>query len=290
MLELPDDVEDVQVENAPVRRHQFGGLTIEGYSRAAVQTYWRIPELKIGFDLGLQPWSFMTTRTWAVSHTHMDHIAALAVYVARRRLMKMPPPTIYVPQSAKVDLETLLAAFQRLDRGRLPCELIGCQPGDEFDLSRELVLSTFETSHTLPSIGFVVWERRKKLLEQYHSLSGPEIRDLRQAGIEVTRELRKPLVAYLGDSNPRPLDDYPALYDARILIMEITFVAPGHRREKIHKFGHIHLDDVIERAERFQNELIIASHFSTRYHDDQIRRLVEKRLPPSLRDRLLLWI
>ena len=40
-LELPPDAEDVQVENAPVRRHQHGPYTIEGYSRTAVQTYLR---------------------------------------------------------------------------------------------------------------------------------------------------------------------------------------------------------------------------------------------------------
>ena len=48
--------------------------------------------------------------------------------------------------------------------------------------------------------------------------------------------------------------------------MELTFVAPQHRKDKIHKFGHMHLDDLLERRDRFHNELIIASHFSTRYH------------------------
>src|SRR5262249_925587 len=47
------------VDNAPLLRHQHAGLTIEGYSRAAVQSYWRVPELKVGFDLGAQPWEFM---------------------------------------------------------------------------------------------------------------------------------------------------------------------------------------------------------------------------------------
>ena len=73
--------------NQTVSALAHNDLTIEGYSRAAVQTYWRIPELKIGFDLGAQPWSFMSTATWFVSHTHLDHLAALAVYVARRRMM-----------------------------------------------------------------------------------------------------------------------------------------------------------------------------------------------------------
>ena len=66
------------VNNFPVKTLAHKDLTIEGYSRAAVQTYWRIPELKLGFDLGAQPWSFMGTPTWFVSHTHMDHLIAAA--------------------------------------------------------------------------------------------------------------------------------------------------------------------------------------------------------------------
>ena len=85
------------LDNCPFRTLKHKDLTIEGYSRAAVQSYWRVPELKIGFDLGAQPWDFMGTPTWFVTHTHLDHIAALPVYVARRRMMKMEPPTIYVP-------------------------------------------------------------------------------------------------------------------------------------------------------------------------------------------------
>ena len=91
---------DHPVDNAPVRSLVHNGLTIEGYSRAAVQTYWRIPELKLGFDLGGQPWSFMATPNWFLSHTHLDHVAALPVYVSRRRMMKMEPPTIYLPAEA----------------------------------------------------------------------------------------------------------------------------------------------------------------------------------------------
>src|SRR3954468_10606699 len=111
------------IHNAPIKTLVHKGLTIEGYSRAAVQTYWRIPELKVGFDFGAQPWSFMGTPTWFLSHTHLDHVAALPVYVARRRMMKMPPPTIYMPASAVEDVRRLLMIMQRLDRGRMICDL-----------------------------------------------------------------------------------------------------------------------------------------------------------------------
>jgi hypothetical protein len=40
----------------------------------------------------------------------------------------------------------------------------------------------------------------------------------------------------------------------------------------------------------FPNEVIIASHFSTRLHPDQIRRIIEKRLPESLQGRLKVWL
>ena len=133
-------------KNAPIRTLVYRGLTIEGYSRAAVQTYWRIPEFKLGFDLGAQPWEFMGTPVWFVSHTHLDHMAALPVYVARRRMMKMDPPTIYLPEHAVDLVRQLLRTISRLDRGRLPCELVPVKAGDEIALSRELVVTAHATA------------------------------------------------------------------------------------------------------------------------------------------------
>ncbi|HID75537.1 MAG TPA: metal-dependent hydrolase [Planctomycetaceae bacterium] len=268
----------------------YKDLTIEGYSRAAVQTFWRIPELKLGFDLGAQPWSFMGTPTWFVSHTHIDHINALPVYVARRRMMKMEPPTIYLPEAGVEPVRKILRQVSRLDRGRLPCNLVAARPGDQIELSRELVVTVSETRHTVPSLGFVVWERRRKLKPEYHGLPGDQIRDLRLSGTEVTKEIRFPRVAYLGDSAPPGLDGFPAMFEAEVLILEVTFVAPSHRKQRIHKFGHMHLDDLIQRRDRFANQLIIASHFSTRYAGRQIRRTVEKALPDMLDGRLHLWV
>ncbi len=281
---------DHPVDNAPVRTMTHKGLTLEGYSRAAVQSYWRVPELKVGFDLGLQPWSFMATPNWFVSHTHLDHIAALPVYVSRRRLLKMDPPTIYLPAEAVPLVERLLAIVQRLDRGRLPVTLVGLEPGQEVELSRELIVTALPTWHTISSLGFLVWERRKKLRAEYQHLAGEQIRDLRLSGVEITNEIRLPRVAYLGDTTPAGLDDNPDVYRAEILILEMTFVAPEERPERIHKYGHMHLDDILARADLFQNDWVIASHFSTRLPPHAIERIIQKRLPDSLRDRLKIWL
>jgi ribonuclease Z len=172
----------------------------------------------------------------------------------------------------------------------MPATLIGVKAGDELEVSRELVVTAFATKHTIPSLGYLVWERRKKLKPEYQELTGDQIRDLRLSGVEVSAEVRLPRVAYMGDTAPAGLDALAAIYQVQILILEMTFVAPNERPSLIHKFGHTHLDDLIARAGRFENEVIIASHFSTRLHPDQIQRIVDRNLPDSLRGRLKVWL
>ena len=278
------------MKNLPVKSLTHGDLTIEGFSRAAVQSYWRVPELKLGFDLGAHPWEFMGTPNWCVTHCHLDHLVALPVYVARRRMMKMDPPTIYLPTHAVETVHAILKAYTKLDRGRLPCNLIGVEPGDEIELNREYLVTVGETRHTVPSLSYLVWHRRNKLKPEYLELSGEEIRDIRQSGREVSQEVRIPLLGYTGDTRVEGLDVTPALYEAKILITEMTFVAEDHSQDKIRKNGHMHLKDFLDRADRFQNELIIASHFSTRYNYHQVKKLVQEALPGSLLERLHLWL
>jgi ribonuclease Z len=202
----------------------------------------------------------------------------------------MEPPVIYLPEHALDLVDHLLKICQRLDRGRQACELIGVRPGDEFELSRELVLSAVATRHTIASVGYVVWERRKKLKAEYQGLTGEQIRDIRLSGVDVAEERRVPVLGVTGDTAPEGLDLNPVFYDAKVLITEMSFVAPSHRKDKIHKHGHMHLDDFVERRSRFNNELVIASHFSTRYHDKQIRHYVRRALPDMLGGRLHLWL
>lgn len=278
------------VDNAPSLGLHHQGLSIDGYSRAAVQTYWRIAELKIGFDLGAQPWDFMALPRYFITHSHLDHIAALPSYVARRRMMKMEQPTIYLADHSLATVDQLLRVFSRLDRGRLPCKLVPITPNQEIEISRELVVTTSAMRHSIPALGFIVWERRKKLKPEFAHLTGDQIRDIKLSGTDVTHEVRIPLVAYTGDTSPAGLDDCPDMYRAKILITEMTFVAPEHRRDRIHKHGHMHLDDFVDRQNDFQNELVICGHFSVRYNEQQIRRWVDRALPDRLDGRLKLWL
>ncbi len=277
------------LHNLPFSTLTHKALTIEGYSRAAVQSYWRVPQLKLGFELGASPWAFMGTQTFFVSHAHLDHLAALPVYVARRRMMKMEPPAIYLPEQVVDSVHGLLRAWQRLDRGHMNCDLVGVKPGDIIELSREHRVRVISTKHTVPSVGYIVYDVRKKLKQEYRGLSGGEIRDLRLAGNEVTSESLTPLVCFTGDTAPAGLDSHEDVYKSEVLITEMTFFSPDHRKEKIHKYGHMHLDDILDRADRFENELIILGHLSTRTAVEAAAKVLRKRLPAELCNRVHLW-
>jgi ribonuclease Z len=225
-----------------------------------------------------------------ISHSHLDHIAAIPAYVARRRMMKMERPVLYLPDYAVATVDQMLKVITRLDRGRMPCELIPLRENQEIDLTRELTVTTHAMKHSIPALGFIVWEKRRKLKQEFAHWSGEQIRDARLSGVEVTSETRIPLVAYTGDTAPAGLDRNPDMFRAKILITEMTFLAPDHRKDLIHKDGHMHLDDFVDRKDTFQNEQIICGHFSVRYNKAQILRWVDKALPDRLQGRLKLWV
>ena len=180
----------------------------------------------------------------------------------------MEPPTIYLPEAAVEPMRADPAAGQ--PAGPRPAALRAA--ADRGRATRSSCRASWWSpsrprAHTVPSLGFVVWQRRRKLKPEFQGLPGEQIRDLRLGGTEVTARGPHPAAGLPGRQLARRAST-PArpCTQAEVLIMELTFVAPSHRKDKIHKFGHMHLDDFLERRDRFQNELIIASHFSTRYH------------------------
>lgn len=282
--------EEAPVPNVPYKSHRHGGLTIEGWSRAAVQSYWRVPELKVGFDIGAHPWAFMSTPTIFISHVHLDHIMCLPAYIARRRLMKMGPPKVYVPEEYLQDVKRFLEVAQRFDRGRQEVNLQPLAPLDEVDLGQGITVACWPTTHNVPGRGYVVYEGRKRLRAEYQGLAESQIRDIKLSGKPVDENFRVPMVAYTGDTTAAGLDKFPDMYRAKVLICEATFLEAEHSPEKIHRNGHVHLNDIIARADRFENELVILGHFSTRYFEDQVRKIIDKRLPRPLWEKVMAWV
>jgi ribonuclease Z len=289
-MKTPRTLEKHQDIDVPVRVFEHPGVTIQGFSRAAFLSYWRIPELKIGFDLGAHPAVFANTDCWALSHTHVDHIAGLPSYLARRDILGMKPPRIFLPAEKVDQVRAVLKAWALVQEYELPCELIGMSPGQRMHLRNDLWLSCFRTDHTIVSCGYVVWQDRQKLRPEYRDLSSDRIEDLRKSGGDVTELSSIPVIAYTGDTRISTLQHVPEALSARVLITESTFLRNDAERSRASEYGHIHMSELAAMADRFQNELIVLAHFSSVYSAEEIKKAAGHILPAALRDRVVLWI
>ena len=98
---------------------------------------------------------------------------------------------------------------------------------------------------------------------------------LKDQGIEITRKLEAPLVAYMGDTEPGPPLVRTDVRTAQVVISECTFVEEEHRsRAKIGK--HLHIRDVVEWLRVLECEKLVLIHVSRRSNLSQARkRLIE---------------
>lgn len=268
-----------------------GPYTIRGISVGGVYTSIAVPELGIVFDAGASPRSSGAIDTILLSHGHVDHIGALPALLGIRALHgKTKPPRVVMPVEIVDDLTAALAALSRLQRWPLEIEAIGMSPGDELALRGDLRARAVRTFHPVPSLGYVLVRRVSKLKAELAGLSGPEIAARRRAGEEVADFDDRLELAYATDTLVSVFDHAPELLRSRVLIMECTFLDERKTLAAARAGCHIHLDEVIERAERFENEHVVMMHVSQIYRPDEVAGVLDARVPPALRKRIIPFV
>lgn len=264
------------------------GYTVRGISVGGVYTSLYVPELSALFDVGTPLRSAVGARSLFLSHGHVDHCGALPSYLGIRALVgKRRPLRVYMPAEIVDELEAALAALSKIQRWELEIDAVGLEPGDRVELAGDLVVRAFRTYHPVPSLGYLISRKVEKLKPQFRKLSGSEIGARRRAGDDIFIRLERPELAYTTDTLVRVFDREPELFDAKVLIVESTFLDDKKSLQATHAGCHIHLDELIERAESFANEAIVLMHFSQIYKPAQVHEIVAARSPERLRRRLV---
>jgi ribonuclease Z len=140
-------------------------------------------------------------------------------------------------------------------------------------------------THRVAARGYEFLEVRHHLRPEFAGRD--DIGELRRRGERVAEEYRQPLLFYTGDTDRGILESNDALYRAEVLIIECSFIADGHQ-ERAAKYRHIHFDDLAEFADRFENRMIVLTHFSRRYSRAEILDEIRRRCPLVLRERIRL--
>ena len=265
-----------------------GPYTIRGVSVGGVYTSLAVPELGLVFDAGIAPRSSGGIDTIVLSHGHADHVGALASLLGIRALHgKQTPPRVIMPAEIVGDLTTALEALSRLQRFPLAIEPVGMLPGDEHALRGDLRIRAIRTFHPVPSLAYLVVRRIAKLRADLRGLPGPEIAARRIAGEPVSEHEDRLELAYATDTLVSVLDHNPDLYRARVLVLECTFLDERKSLDAARAGCHIHLDELIERADRFANEHVVVMHLSQLYRPAEVAGILDARVPSGLRKRMI---
>lgn len=263
------------------------GFTIRGISVGGVYTSLQIPELGVLLDAGVPLRSFAGTDRIFLSHGHSDHASALPSLLGIRRLIGKGPPRVFFPAELEEDLRASLAALTPLLRCDLSIQATPLRPGDSVTLGKGLCVRAFRTHHVVPSLGYLFFRRVTKLRPEFAALPGYEIARLRQRGTPGLFEDHERLeLAYATDTLSNVLASAPELLRSRVLILESTFIDEHRTIEATRERTHVHLDELIAQAERFENEAVVLMHFSQGYSPREVHQTIARRVPEPLRSKL----
>jgi ribonuclease Z len=211
------------------------GLTLRGTSVAARATAFSVPSFGVALDVGRMTPAIAAQPVVLLSHGHLDHLSGVLAYLnVRARFHRGEPPRLYAPERVAAALRQALAVMPGMEsvrkRLRLEDVILGVTPGDRVKLPGGGA-EAFAVDHGIPTLGWALRRPRR----------------------------RRPEVVFASDGSTQPFAADPGLLDARVALVECTFVE-NNRRVAAHMAGHAHLKDWIELAPRLACDRLVLTH------------------------------
>lgn len=265
----------------------LAGIPLRGVSVAGRETWFHVPSLDLAFDVGRSPAEVVPAPNLFLSHAHLDHAGGLAYWASQRRLLRLPPARVFTDPSTVPAWRQILALHAGLEGVEYHVAVEALGPGESVDLRKDLAVSAFRADHRVPAVGFVASEVRRRLVPEWQGRSEEEIRAAVLGGEEVTRRSPRPVLAFSGDTGVGLFETAPReAFEAKVFLLECSFTEPEDLPRARH-YGHLHVDDVAERADLFANEVLVLTHLTLRSTPEELRRTIAGRLPGSLAPRVV---
>lgn len=248
--------------------------TLKGYSRAAFRTGFYIPEIGVMFDAG--PQLRAKPDHIFITHCHADHIAELPFTMIEEEKKKEGKIQLYAPRQCEEWLRQYISSFYSANACRqlrsyveTTYNLTSVAPGEELSLSfrkSPYLVEIFRCQHAVPTVCYGLKSVRNKLKEEYLSLSGKEIAELKKT-TEITHRVILPLFAFVCDTTIKVFEMNPTLLSYPTIAIECTFLRPEDSNDS----EHICWSELKAVTEKYPEKLFILFHFSMRYTVKEIR-------------------
>ena len=260
-------------------------FTLTGYSRAAKNTCFYIPEMKVMLDAGIEH-DYIPDHVF-ITHCHSDHsknIPQCIIQICNFKSKNRKKVNVYVPIEMVNKVRNYIDSFYVMSKNNpnqksaLRYNLIGVQENTRINITIrniDYVIEIIKCHHTVPCVGYGFIEVRKRLKLEYNALSKSELITLKKSGVEISETYEHPQFCYLGDTTEKVFEDTPTLTQKYNFIMvECSFITKDQSDHALQK-GHTVIDNLEPIIIQNSDKTFLLYHFSDRYERDEIVNFFE---------------
>ncbi|HWU45054.1 MAG TPA: MBL fold metallo-hydrolase, partial [Bdellovibrio sp.] len=253
---------------------------------SGIRTAIAMPELSLSFDVAQGYPFLLNLKNFFISHGHLDHAAGIPYIISQKAMTSQPPGKFYMPQSLVEPLDQMMKIWEKIEGHQYQYQFTGVKADDEISLNPQAFIKVFPTTHRIESFGYTLFEIHKKLKAELQGVTQEKIIDLRRQGHEVNETSHVPVVSFTGDTQIEFLDSRPWIRKSKILFIECTYIDSRKTIMEARQWGHTHLNEIIPRLPDIESEKIVLIHLSSRYSDQEARRVIFERVPEEYHERI----
>jgi len=257
----------------------WGLLTLVGGSRAGEGTLLMLPQLRTALDIGRPQRKLPSMSTLCISHGHSDHLNALSFWAGQRALNDLRGGKILAPSAIAEKLREILRIHAEMEGEQsYDVEVQAVEEGSTYPLRANFHLEFFDVPHRIPSLGSRLIFSRKQLRPEFRDKSRQELEALRAAGEKLSCSESTAILSYTADCSVE-IFSRPEKLAAEVLLLECSFWDESDH-ERARRYGHLHLDDILEHLHLISSRHIVLLHASRRYRLQEILEWIDTRLRP----------
>lgn len=266
-----------------------GDLKFHGMSLSGIRTCIAMPELSLAFDVA-QGFPFsLNLKHFFLSHGHLDHSAGIPYIISQKAMTSQAPAHFYMPKSLVDPMQRIMNIWMEIEKHTYEFHFHGVEENEIIPVGQNLFIKPFKTIHRVDSLGYTLFQKKRKLKKEFCSLSQNEIVDLKNKGVTLQDDLETPLVSFTGDTQIEFLDQCDWVKKSKVLFLEATYLDERKLVSSAREWGHTHLDEIIPRLDTLECEKIVIIHVSSRYPTPEATKILTAKIPERFKDRVVLF-
>ncbi len=216
-----------------------GYFDITGRSIASIETFFYIKKFKLGIDAGWRADEIFKNNVdnLFISHLHPDHWDGILHILFRNYLLKRKI-TFLVYNRIFEQFLNILNSFQNNIGISFDFDVTPVDVKSDFILDENFYLSFYEMDHSKPTLGLILFNNNK------------------------------PIFAYTSDTSINGVLENPIFCESEVLFIESTFL-DKQDYDKAIEHKHIHIKQIADNLDKFNNKKIYLIHISPRYSEEE---------------------